>query len=201
MLPRPRHRSALTLIELLVVIALIGILVGLLLPAVQSARQAARRQQCSNNLRQLGIALHGYHLAHGHFPSGVVADDDNFRDGLHSGFTLLLPFFEYQTLHDRYDFSSSWKSENNLVVARTQVDVLICPASGSEVGQVGGGEGAATDFAFSKGPLAHLCREPAGGGLFDIGSRVRVAQILDGLSHTFAVGEAASDPQLSAAST
>ena len=195
------HRRAFTLVELLVVIAIIGILVALLLPAVQFAREAARRTQCSNNLKQLGLALHGYHDTHKRFPSGIIASEDDFRDGLHSGFALLLPFFEEQNLHRAYDFDTAWRSGNNLALAQTRVDVLLCPSSGNQVPQDGGVPGAATDYALSKGPLAYLCAKASGGGMFDINSGVRIAEILDGTSHTFAIGEAASSRNLPAAST
>jgi len=194
-------RRGFTLIELLVVIAIIGILVSLLLPAVQSARESARRAQCSNNLKQVGLALHGFHGAQNAFPSGVITADDNFRDGLHSGFTLLLPYLEKQNLHQAYDFNSSWRSENNLALAQSRIELLLCPSSEHQVPQDGGVPGAPTDYAFSKGPLAYLCEEATSSGMFDVNSRVRFAEITDGTSHTFALGEAASNPNLPAAST
>jgi len=102
---RSRQR-AFTLVELLVVIAIIGILVALLLPAIQSAREAARRSQCSNNLKQLGVALHNYHDTYSQFPPGNVTPGNCCGTPSAGTWTLfILPFMEQQTLHDQYDFS------------------------------------------------------------------------------------------------
>ena len=89
-----KDRHAFTIVELLVVIAIIGLLVALLLPAVQAAREAARRLSCRNNLKQLGLAVQLYHDAFKQVPSGVIDLDDNARVGRHSGFALLLPYLE-----------------------------------------------------------------------------------------------------------
>ena len=199
--PPRRLAAAFTLVELLVVIAIVGILIALLLPAVQYARESARASQCSSNMRQLGVAITAHHQNFKHFPAGVTTEGDDFRDGLRSGFVMLLPYLEQQNLFEAYDLQTSWRSEANLAVGTTHLGVLTCPSSQSKVPQDGGAAGAATDYAFSKGPLAYLCGRSAGGGMFDINSRVRIAEITDGTSTTFAMGEAASALSLDAHST
>ena len=197
---RSKNRPhAFTLVELLVVIAIIGTLVALLLPAVQAAREAARRTECKNNLRQLGLALQNHHGALGHFPAGVVAGDDDFRNAKHSGFVSLLPYLEQQTLFEKYDQSEAWTSDANLAVGAARLSMLICSSNVTEVVQQGKDLAAApTDYAFSKGPLAYLCEDQPSVGVFDINSDVRIAQITDGTSKTFAMGEAASNAMLEA---
>jgi prepilin-type N-terminal cleavage/methylation domain-containing protein len=201
MISQGQRPQAFTIVELLVVVAIIGVLVALLLPAVQAARESARRAQCANNLKQLGLALHAYQGALGTFPAGVIDSDQDFRDALHNGFVLLLPFIEQDVLYQAYDFDTPWQSPTNLPIAETRLQLLICPSSGSTVPQDGGVPGAPTDYAFSKGPLAYLCTKAAGLGMFDVNSQVRVAKIQDGTSHTFALGEAVSNPDVPAAST
>src|SRR6187551_2927825 len=102
-----RRRSGFTLIELLVVIAIISVLIALLLPAVQAAREAARRVQCVNNLMQLGIALHNYESSHEILPPGVINPTGpilNTPKGYHAGWMLqLLPFIEQRSVARRYD--------------------------------------------------------------------------------------------------
>ncbi|MCH2118954.1 MAG: DUF1559 domain-containing protein [Pirellulales bacterium] len=94
-----------TLVELLVVIAIIGILVALLLPAVQAAREAARRTQCMNNLRQQGLGLHNFAGAYGHFPSGDLVKENNGMRGFNVFFQIL-PYIERSDLWDRFEFTS-----------------------------------------------------------------------------------------------
>lgn len=120
-----RIRHGFTLVELLVVIAIIGILVGLLLPAVQAAREAARRMQCSNNLKQLGLALHNYESTFKAFPPAGI--DSNSM----SWAVMTLPFIEQKNLFDRFNFAEgSWQQFNRIgVVKGVVVPSLQCPSA------------------------------------------------------------------------
>ena len=201
---RNRDRRGFTLVELLVVIAIIGMLVALLLPAVQAARSAAQRNQCRNNLRQLGLAIANYESTNSHYPPGVTAKTNDLTKGHHSGLTLLLPYLEEQNLYDSMDLESDWKSTRNLAAAKKSVDVFLCPMSPSTLPDESGNiQGAVTDYAFSKGPLAYLCWQPQRleNGMFDVNSQIRTAHVTDGLSNTFAMGEAASSAGLMAKAT
>lgn len=195
-----------TLVELLVVIAIIGILVGLLLPAVQSVREAARRTSCSNNLKQLGLALHSYESSRQHFPAGATARV-NAATGLpefDSGcFVTMLPHLE-QDLGQLYDPNLRWifqKAE----AARTVFSVYLCPSSAGEsqvirplLGPSGfnlpvGDTFGVTHYVLSKGSTDAWCI-PANmpnelWGIFDINRETTFADMTDGSSNTFAIGE------------
>ncbi|MCL4204995.1 MAG: DUF1559 domain-containing protein [Pirellulaceae bacterium] len=131
------RRSAFTLVELLVVIAIIGILVALLLPAVQAAREAARRTQCTNNLKQLGVALHNYHDTHRKFPpSGIHNRDGHGASATSSSWgpswlVMLLPFFEQEGLYNQYDFVLPRARDGvNQSVVVVNIPSLKCPSDG-----------------------------------------------------------------------
>jgi len=124
---------------LLVVIAIIGVLIALLLPAVQAAREAARRVQCQNNLKQIGLALHGYHEARGSFPPGNIQHSAGFCPGMgepglsystHFGnwMIAILPFIEQGALYDSYDLSHNNESPENRAVRETSVSTYVCPS-------------------------------------------------------------------------
>ena len=210
-----RFRRAFTLIELLVVIAIIGVLIALLLPAVQQVRAAAARMNCSNNLKQLGLALHGHHDTANRFPGGIIVVGD-ITDGWGTGFTEMLPYLEQQNIRNKYRFDVSWFDPANAEPVGMGVKVFYCPANRS-----GGGIdmapiaaqwncyippfAAGVDYAFNKGANAGLSLEPdkvplSVRGPFGLAIRedgkvvsgcTRFVDIGDGTSSTFAMGEAA----------
>ena len=128
LMARRPSRTGFTLIELLVVIAIIAILIALLLPAVQQAREAARRSQCQNNLKQLGLALHNYHDAHAVFPPGAMTDQPGNSLGFH---VLILPFVDQAPLYNTVDFNITNYAQAR-VYAVNRIPVYLCPSSPAE---------------------------------------------------------------------
>src|SRR5439155_16645311 len=130
-------RRAFTLVELLVVIAIIGILVALLLPAVQMAREAARRMACANNLHQQGLALHNHENTNRKFPSGGEGTDfstspPSTKFDLHSTFTQMLPYLEQQAAYGQFDLSYAYndkRSPQNQAAAKTRIKTYECPSN------------------------------------------------------------------------
>ncbi len=192
---RRAGRTAFTLVELLVVIAIIGILIALLLPAVQSAREAARRMQCSNNLRQLALALHNYHSTHRSFPAGTSTRiPEHCNNGSdcrgNSVYVALLPYLELTGVANLYDPDADWGylSAVNQQALNTSIGIYHCPSTArwSEFANrrdyfgVTGGKASVSSSQFG---------ENFRDGLFSINLWVRIADIHDGTSSTLAIGE------------
>jgi prepilin-type N-terminal cleavage/methylation domain-containing protein/prepilin-type processing-associated H-X9-DG protein len=213
----PARKAGFTLVELLVVIAIIGVLVALLLPAIQAAREAARRTQCLNNLKQLGLAIENHHSARRHYPIGSVVRFDLktnqlFKaDGVFAnGFTEMLPYLEETALSNLYDPKQPWYMQQ-AVVARTPIAVFNCPSNSggrepysdpflrfaseflkSPIGDTL----ATTDYILSKGANDSFCRVPqqipqTELGMFDYNLRISYKNLKDGAAKTIAVGEGA----------
>lgn len=176
-------RRGFTLIELLVVIAIIAILIALLLPAVQQAREAARRSQCKNNLAQIALATLNYEMAHGVLPPGCVNPDgpiSSTPDGYHMGWTVqLLPYLDQSPLFDEIDFSkSAYEQEERITEIR--MNVFECPSDaidGESVSYAGCHGGAETPIAEDNE------------GVFFLNSRISFRDIKDGSTNTLFFGE------------
>jgi len=207
------RRKAFTLVEILVVIAIIAILVGLLLSSSQKVRGAAARVACANNMKQLGIALQGYHGAHGCFPPGMISSVDNTCDAEATGFTLLLPHIEQDNAQALYHFDEPWFNPPNYVAVGLEIKLFYCPANRTkgtmDLAPIAARwncplppKAGCVDYAFSKGANASLTRRTDRiplviQGVFQVATAdtvtqgVKIAMIRDGTSSTFALGEAA----------
>jgi type II secretory pathway pseudopilin PulG len=186
------------LVELLVVIAIIGILVALLLPAIQAAREAVRRASCQNNLRQLGLALHNYHDVLGQLPPSRIPSP------FHNWMALTLPFLEQKNLQDLYRFDKDWSAAENQPAVRTRIEILICPSAAGGRGRLdqfaSGRFAAVSDYATPAGvtSLAYSANglpEPSDlRGIINGTEGIRLAQIVDGTSHTILLIEDGGRP-------
>ncbi len=191
----PKRRPAFTLIELLVVIAIIAILIALLVPAVQKVREAAARTQCQNNLKQLGLALHGYHDANHGFPMARYSVTNPTIT--HAWTPYVFPFLERQDLFNQYNFTVSWNNAANTAVIGTNVIVLLCP-SAYDSSQGTGGK-ALTDYSPPtrfNAPNPFVNPLPAVdltyNGVLGLNVRRRTTDITDGTSNTLLLAESAN---------
>jgi prepilin-type N-terminal cleavage/methylation domain-containing protein len=189
------RRHAFTLIELLVVIAIIGILIALLLPAVQQAREAARRAHCKNNLKQIGLGLHNYHDAHTVFPpTFCVGPGDG---GEWSLAARLLPYIERATAYDTLNFDRDYNQsspEFPFGVKATRVPVLLCPSDPRDKQRTGtAGEPIHYPICYGANMGTWLIFDPATGGIgngaFGSNARIKVRDFTDGLSRTLCFSE------------
>ncbi len=175
-IPRPSGTNAglvvgivAALVAIPVLIACAGILVALLLPAVQASREAARRMQCSNNLKQISLALHNYADANGAFPSAYTVDENG--QPLHSWRTLILPYIEQGNLYNQIDHSKPWDDPVNASFANKLIAVYQCPSSNAQPGT--------TTYVAVVDPQ----------GIFSGPASCTLQQVTDGLSNTLLIAE------------
>lgn len=208
-------RQGFTLIELLVVIAIIGILMALLLPAVQSVREAARRVECKNNLRQIGLALHNYHAASRKLPPGWQSGPKGSGVPGWGWMTFTLPYIELETLYKQIDFSQPLLDSINRAPVTTPIPGQLCPSSShnsatffltTNFGQIEiarshysacfGSDVEIVEYLGEKCPSLDLDLtfspvKPS--GAFYMDSRTRFRDFRDGLSNTILIGERSGD--------
>ena len=194
------RRRAFTLIELLVVIAIIAVLIALLLPAVQQAREAARRSQCKNNLKQIGLALHNYHDNFGMFPILVGWHPDGSRRGAFSDKVYMLPYLDRAAEYGKTDFnvepwdSTGWHGGANQAAQSGRLPVFNCPS------QTAVAQGGAANFTYAinvgtqiNGSFdgqhngVAMCVAGSNSGTSD--PRINIASCIDGTSSTAAYSE------------
>lgn len=206
-------RRGFTLVELLVVIAIIGVLVALLLPAVQQAREAARRMQCGNHLKQLTLALHNYESTYRTLPPSRIT----VGNSRHGWSAMTLPFIEQNAIYDIYDFSVRWSNAVNFPATSSVINTYMCPsapsgrmlppadAQSNHVPAPPTGFGPADysstnelrrSFYESNGMPLPLGIQRGMPGAMDRNMGTRFADILDGLSNTLMLAERAARPEI-----
>jgi prepilin-type N-terminal cleavage/methylation domain-containing protein/prepilin-type processing-associated H-X9-DG protein len=188
--PHVSGRRGFTLVELLVVIAIIGVLVALLLPAVQFAREAARRAMCGNNLTQLIIAVNQYELAHGCYPPGTIDAQGpilNARLGYHHSWIVqILPYIEQGNAYNIIDRQQSVYHTKNAAPRNHGIELLWCPSSFVPGGPLTNYAGCHHDV---EAPI-----DVTNNGVFFLNSRITYLDVKDGSSHTVFLGEKLNDP-------
>jgi prepilin-type N-terminal cleavage/methylation domain-containing protein len=207
---QPRRSGGFTLIELLVVIAIIAVLIGLLLPAVQKVREAANRATCTNNLKQLGLAVHQYDNTHGRFPPGQVSGPfppaGVMRPVMHGWGAFLLPYLEQQDLANLYRWDLNQWGPPNQPVASHQLKIMQCPSAEPDRWMTAGlfsygGKGACTDYLPIQGvdpvlpDLGWVDRVGNYQGILAPNFMARHSDIVDGTSNTLLISEDAGRPR------
>jgi len=189
-----------TLVELLVVIAIIGIMVGLLLPAVQAAREAARRMSCQNNIKQLGLALHNYESSFKMFPPSTITDGGAASQPW-SGLAFLLPYLEGNSTFEKINFSVGYHHGTNQSlfppngIATVRVPMLLCPSEPQDRSRINTTTNLPEHYPlnYTMNVGRYLVYNPVsrtdGAGAFAVNARIKPNAFLDGLSNTMAFGE------------
>lgn len=194
--PYSSARHAFTLVELLVVIAIIGILISLLLPAVQAARESARRVKCANNMHQLVLAVQNYESTYGTIPSGFGYDSSVPVPTVWSVHARLLPFLEQSTVHDQINFAASYDVAtftDGKKIKTQKIPGYVCPSDANDVPRMSGGvvDHYPVSYGFNMGTW--FVYDPVSGsggdGVFVANGRFTFGSISDGLSATICAAE------------
>ena len=175
--PPPKSSSGTPVLLILAIVGGVfllcgGILIALLLPAVQAAREAARRATCANNVKQISLALLNYESAYGCFPPAYIADETG--KPMHSWRVLILPFMEQEVLYDQYDFDEPWNSPNNRMVTEAMLSIYQCPSAAPD-------DPMETNYVMIVGPETIASENSA----------ITMADVTDGVSNTIMVIETA----------